>query len=178
MNLPTQRTLHKTLLATLLAGLAFGALSQPAPGNTANSPSSAAAPAPTTTVGAPLGPRTRMQQHVQQRLARLKAQLKLTADQEGAWSTYTQAMTPPPHPGDPKGHEELAQLSTPERLDRMKQMRQQHEAFWDQRDQATRTFYSALSDEQKKIFDRETLPHGRMEHRGPMNQGGEPGAPR
>ena len=117
---------RRTLLASLLAGLAFGAMAQSAPGsaNPAPTPTSASAPAPG--AGPHAGQRDRMQQHAQKRLAHLKAQLKLSADQEGAWTAYTQAMTPPPHPEGHKGHDDFAQLSTPERLDRMKQMRQQH----------------------------------------------------
>ena len=90
-----------------------------------------------------------------QRAAALKARLKLSAEQEGAWNTYIAAMKPPAQPLLPS-RAEIAKLSTPERLDRMRELRKQREAEFDQRDAATRTFYGTLSAEQKKIFDDNT----------------------
>jgi periplasmic protein CpxP/Spy len=142
------------LTAAMIATAALGAYAQ------------TAAPAqepPHTGMHAPM--RESMQQHRAQRLASLKAQLKLSAEQEGAWNNYAQAMSPPKAMGKEMNHEEFARLTTPERLDRMKQMRQDHAATWEQRDQTTRALYSALTVEQKKIFDRETLPHGHGHHR-------------
>jgi Spy/CpxP family protein refolding chaperone len=58
---------------------------------------------------------------------------------------------------------ELAKLTTPERIDKMKALRTQHmtdmNAAMDKRDQATKTLYAALSPEQQKVFDSE---HARM----------------
>jgi hypothetical protein len=96
----------------------------------------------------------KMQAMMEKRMTELKALLKITAAQEGAWTTFTAAMKPPadmmaarPDPA------EMAKLSTPERLDKMKSMRAQHMAAMDKREEAIKTFYAALTVEQKKTFD-------------------------
>ncbi len=105
----------------------------------------------------------RMQEHMAQRAAELKAQLKLSPEQEGAWNAYAGAMKPatPPAAAQRADH---AKLSTPERLDRMREMRRLRDAEFDKRDAATRSFYAGLNAEQKKIFDDNTgrrHPEGR-----------------
>lgn len=144
---------HKSLLVLcLLAGIA--GLSQ-------------AQPTSSVTPGAGDGMPLRMQAHMKQRAADLQAKLKLSPEQEAAWASYTAAMKPPVQAQRPD-RAELDKLSTPERLDKMRALRQQHEAAMDQREQATRTFYAALTPEQKKTFDANTL-HPYM-HRGPTRQ--------
>jgi len=106
----------------------------------------------------------------------LKAQLKLTPEQEPAWTSFLAAMKPdtkamPQHPA----REELDKLSTPERIDKMRALRdQQHQAMqtaMDKRDQATKTFYATLNAEQKKVFDQQHARMGQHE-RGPRGSGG------
>ena len=113
----------------------------------------------------------RMQAWVDKRNAELKAQLKLTAAQNGAWTTYTAAMKPPADLMAKRAaeHIELDKLSTPERIDKMKALRTQHmgdmNAAMDQRGEATKAFYATLTPEQQKVFDANTLrrhgAHGR-----------------
>ncbi len=89
------------------------------------------------------------------RMAELKAQLQLTPAQEGAWNQFAEAMRPAgamPRPD----HEALMKLPTPERIDQMRALRQQHMAQMDQRAEATKAFYNALTPEQKKRFDDQT----------------------
>lgn len=113
----------------------------------------------------------RMQARMEKRQAVLKAMLKLTPAQEGAWTAFTAAVKPPAgmmakHP-DPV---EMAKLTTPERIDKMKALRTQHmtemNAVADKREEATKTFYAALTPEQQKVFDtasaRHFGPRGRM----------------
>lgn len=105
----------------------------------------------------------RMQQHMAQRAAELKAQLKLSPEQEGSWNAYVSAMKPPAPPAGVQ-RADHAKLSTPERLDRMREMRRQRDAEFDKRDAATRSFYAGLNAEQKKVFDDNTgrrHPEGR-----------------
>lgn len=97
----------------------------------------------------------RMKAHMAQRAAELKADLQLTPEQESGWNAYLAAMKPAAAPARPK-REDIAKLSTPERLDKMREMRQQREAAFDQRDAATRSFYAGLSAEQQKTFDART----------------------
>jgi hypothetical protein len=65
----------------------------------------------------------------------------------------------------------LEKLSTPERLDKMKQLHSEHQKamqpYLDQRDEAIKAFYAILDPAQKAIFDAETarlLRHGHMPH--------------
>jgi Spy/CpxP family protein refolding chaperone len=62
---------------------------------------------------------------------------------------------------------EMDKLTTPERLDKMRAMHKERmaemEASMDKRAEATKTFYAALSAEQKKTFDSE---HAKMGMRG------------
>ena len=86
------------------------------------------------------------------RLAALKSELKLTAAQEPAWTAYTTALQPGERPArlDRQGME---QLTTPERIDRMRALRAQHAAEADRRGEATKAFYATLTPEQQKTFD-------------------------
>lgn len=109
----------------------------------------------------------RMQQAMAQRQADLKAKLKLTPAQEGAWSAYTASMQPPADMAtrmDPetrrKLHEEMAALSTPQRIDRMNAMKAQRDAEMAKRHDATKTFYAALTPEQQKVFDANAMGRG------------------
>ena len=144
---------HKPLLVfSLLAGITCLSQAQPAPGTGPGA-------------GDSLPPR--MQAHMQQRAADLKAKLKLSPEQDAAWAGYVAAMRPPAQAQRPD-RAELDKLSTPERLDKMHALRQQHEAAMDQREKATRAFYAALTPEQKKTIDANTLhPYVR---RGPSRQ--------
>lgn len=112
----------------------------------------------------------------------LKAQLKLTPEQEPAWNAFVAAMKP-----DTKGmaqhpaREELEKLSTPERIDKMRALRtQQHAdmmAAMDKRDQATKTFYNTLSADQKKTFDSQHARMGGHDRHTPGNSEGKGPSP-
>ena len=115
-------------------------------------------------------------EHMKQRMEKLKTDLKLTAAQEGAWTSYTEAMKPGERParGD---RDAFAKLTTPERIDKMREMRAKHNAEMDRRAEATKAFYAQLNADQKKTFDSATL---RM-HQGPGKNHGphqrHPGQP-
>jgi protein CpxP len=110
------------------------------------------------------------------RMAELKAKLQIAADQEGAWTTFTTAMKPPTHMDHQRpDRAELAKLTTPERIDKMRAMRTQHmaerTAGMEKREEATKALYAALNADQKKVFDAE---HARMErHHGGHHGGGK-----
>jgi len=99
--------------------------------------------------------RARMQERMAQRLGELKAKLAVTPAQEGAWNAWTSALKPTPHQRPDRA--EIAALTTPERIDRMRAMRAQRNADMDKRMDATKTFYAQLNAEQKKTFDAESL---------------------
>ena len=108
----------------------------------------------------------RMQARFAKYAAVLKAKLKLSAAQEGAWTTFTAALKPSADRlAKRPDFTEIAKLPTPERIDKMKALRSQHvndmNAAMDQRGEATKAFYAVLTPEQQKVFDAGTLrPHG------------------
>jgi periplasmic protein CpxP/Spy len=108
----------------------------------------------------------RMQARMDKHVAELKARLKLTPAQEGAWTAFVAAHKPPADMMTMRDERmALEKLSTPERLDRMKAMRTKHVAAMEQREAATRVFYAALTPEQQKVFDANAMPHhGRDRH--------------
>jgi protein CpxP len=93
----------------------------------------------------------RMQERMAKRMAMLKQKLNITLAQEGAWNTFTAALKPTLMQRPSRA--EFDKLSTPERIDRMRAMRTARTAEADKRGEATKTFYTALSAEQKKAFD-------------------------
>ena len=102
-------------------------------------------------------------EHMKQRMEKLKTDLKLTAAQEPAWTSFTTAMQPGERPAR-LDHNGMEKLTTPERIDRMRAMRAQHAAEADRRGEATKTFYATLTPEQQKTFDAQA-------HRGPRMGG-------
>jgi len=107
----------------------------------------------------------KMEARMAQRSTELKAKLKITPDQEGAWNTFTTAIKPTDKRMEQRpDRAEMAKLSTPERLDKMRALRNQQlaemSAHMDKRDEATKTFYATLSAEQKKVFDSAYAPTG------------------
>lgn len=109
-----------------------------------------------------------MQAMMAKRQADMKAKLKISPVQESAWTAFTSAMQPPAGRmgwyQSPEQRAELAKLTTPERIDKMRALRAQRSnemtAIVDKRDDATKTFYAALSPEQKATFDAEHAKRG------------------
>lgn len=113
--------------------------------------------------------------------AQLKKDLKITAEQETAWKQFTDATAPKP-PAEPPmmARQDWAQLTTPERLEKMQAMRADRQKVMDQHVAAVKAFYAVLSPEQQKVFDSHGPglgPDGQMgprgQHRGDrQHQGG------
>jgi len=139
--------------AAVMAAMALPVLAQPAP------PMPAAADASAQQARKPGDWQERRQAHMAQRANTLKAQLKLTPEQEPAWTAFMAVMQPAERPArlDRLDRKEMEKLTTPERIDRMRAMRVQHTAEADRRGEAIKTFYAALTPEQKKIFDAQAL---------------------
>ena len=53
--------------------------------------------------------------------------------------------------------DEIAKLTTPQRIEQMRAQRAQRQSLMDKRADATNAFYAALSADQKKVFDAETV---------------------
>lgn len=104
-----------------------------------------------------------MREHREKRLHDL---LQIKPDQDAAFHAYIAAITPPPRDGKPGGwghHGEGAMpMTTPERLDRMAARMAERQARFQQMAAATKTFYAALTPDQRRAFD--AMPM--MEHGG------------
>ncbi len=124
------------------------------------------------------GPRAeKMQQRMverhTQRQTDLKAKLKLAAEQESAWNAFVKATERPMM--DPKNRPnpaEMAKLTTPERIEKMQTLKAQRDTHMNQMADATKTFYSSLTAEQKKVFDDETAKDRGGRHGGGKHHGG------
>lgn len=160
-------SLRSTLLALAVGATSFAAVAQ------TSAPQAPAAPGASAQASGPQGDRhERMHARVGRHLDGLKTRLQLNASQESAWSQFRTALQARPthaaHATHTAQRQELMGLSTPERLDRMKTLRAQHQAemnaFMDQRSEATKTFYATLSTEQKKVFDAESARFMQARH--------------
>ena len=118
--------------------------------------------------------RERWQQHRAERMAAFKAQLQLTPAQEQGWTDFTAALQPGQrHARLGREGEGMDQLTTPERIDRMRALRVQRAAEADRRGEAVKTFYATLSAQQQATFDarmhqqvqQRQQMHGRMSDR-------------
>ena len=104
----------------------------------------------------------KMQSLMDKRHAALKVQLKLTAAQEPAWTAFVEAHKPTPSMVSMMAAmPDMAKLTTPERIDKMKELRAQHlgemTAAMDKRGEATKAFYAVLTPDQKKVFDTQAM---------------------
>ncbi len=165
----TLTTLHTRLKPVLLAGLlaagATSAFAQSAPPAAAGTTQAQAQTAPQAHRGMRHDQRdpAKMQAFMAKRQAELKAKLKIEPAQEGAWTAFTQAVTPSADAFKRRQEmrAEMQKLSTPERIDRMRTLRTERQAHMDKTGDAVKTFYSALNAEQKKTFDSQPLMQGR-----------------
>jgi hypothetical protein len=155
------KTLHRQLLtAGLLAALGIGAIAQTQT-QTQTAPAAPAGAAPQAQERGRHDParmeqfRAQRQERMAKRLTELKGKLQVTAAQEGAWTTWTTALKPAQFQRPDRA--ELERLTTPERIDRMRALRAQRNAEMDKRMDATKTFYAALTPDQKKVFDAEGM---------------------
>jgi hypothetical protein len=156
------KSLHRHLLAAgLIASIGIGAIAQtqPAPQHPGSAPHMMQGQR-----GAQDGARgerfrARAQERMAKRLGVLKAQLKITAAQEGAWTAWTTALQPSANRPQRMDREAMMRLTTPERIDRMKALRAARNAEMDRRLDATKTFYAALGAEQKAVFDAVGMKH-------------------
>lgn len=103
----------------------------------------------------------KMKERMAKHQAELHDKLKITAAQEPAWKTFTDAMNPGAMPARPD-HKEMEKLTTPERMEKGLEKMKEHLAKMQTRLTALKTFYAVLTPEQQKIFDES---HRRMASR-------------
>lgn len=106
----------------------------------------------------------RMAERMNRHLADLKQKLQLNAGQESAWASFTAALQPTAK-GPRPDREAIARMSTPDRIDHLRSMRERRNAEMDRRFDATKAFYAQLGAEQQKTFDSETARLFQRGHR-------------
>lgn len=171
-------SLNSLVLAGLMATVGASAMAQ-APAAPTAAPAAATAGKPAGHHGDRMARHdpAKMQAWIAKRQADLKAKLKITPAQEGAWTSYTASMQPPVRGARPTPEQraEFDKLTTPQRIDKMKELRTQRmaemNAAMDKRGEATKTFYAALTPEQQATFDTEHKKRGRH-HGGHRGHGG------
>jgi Spy/CpxP family protein refolding chaperone len=103
-------------------------------------------------------------------LAALKQKLDLQPAQEAAWNQFVGAakvgdgQRPERRALRQELRQEIQQLKTPERLDRMQAMAQQRQAKMQARGEAVKKFYAQLTPEQQNVFDAARPSKGRHGH--------------
>jgi hypothetical protein len=118
--------------------------------------------------------RQQMQQRHTQRhaahLEQLKTELRLTAEQEAAWSAFVARTEPTPRA---KTAMDWSAMTTPQRLDALQAQQAEHSAQMNRRIDATRSFYAQLSPEQQKTFDAQRHGFHRAGLKGQHRHGGQ-----
>ena len=117
------------------------------------------------------GPRMDPAERAKARAQHLRDVLQLTPAQEPALTGFLDAMKPPEGMRERMREQrgEMMRLTTPERLDRMRDRMQRRAAEFDRRAMAIKRFYAQLSPSQQKAFDAMGPLHGRM---GGLRHGG------
>ncbi|NNG23975.1 Spy/CpxP family protein refolding chaperone [Telluria aromaticivorans] len=116
-------------------------------------------------------------EHRAARQAKLHEALKLTPAQQPVWQAFVASMTPPQQ-GDRAAQrltkeqrlEEKQRLTAPQRLERRIAMQKQRTARMEARLSALNSLYSALTPEQRKVFDEQ-----KQGRRGGRHHGGDGG---
>lgn len=94
-------------------------------------------------------------------LAELHDKLKLSAAQEPAWKTFTNAITPGAMPAHPD-RAAMEKMTAPERMEKMLALSKERQVKMESHLAALKTFYAQLTAEQKKIVD---ASHAHMHER-------------
>lgn len=116
----------------------------------------------------------------QKHLETLKASLQIQSSQESAWLAFNAAMTQSHKRMNASTNSNMSankttsldQLTTPERIDKMMQIKSERHAEMSKRIDAIKTFYAALTPAQQKEFDKHSqkfMKGGAMERRGKMH---------
>ena len=172
----TRTPMYVAIAATLLAWGGLNAIAAPAADASADATQ---APAVQQRMHGKHMSQEQWQQRRAQRAEQLKQKLQLTDTQLSAWDAFQKAMQPQQQAHARLDRAELQKLTTPERIDRMRTLREQRAAAADQRGAAVKSFYATLTPEQQKVFDAQGMHQRRergMHGHGGMHQGSR-GAP-
>lgn len=115
------------------------------------------------------------------RLEKLHTDLKLTADQEAGWKTWSAPMQQRAASMKERrpDFEAMAKLPAPERMEKMLERMKEHQKEMEVGIASTRSFYATLTPEQRQVFDRfkpfGEHARGKGGEGGRGGKGGEPG---
>lgn len=109
----------------------------------------------------------RMQERMDKRRSMFHDQLKITAEQEGAWKTFVDATSHNMQMmmGERADHKAGEMMSAPAMMEKQIERSKEHLATMQKHLDALKTFYAVLTPEQQKTFDH---IHQRMHHRAKM----------
>lgn len=111
----------------------------------------------------------KFKERMEKRQAELHDKLKLTANQEAAWKTFTTSMAPAER-GQRPDRAEMEKLTAPERMEKMLERSKQRQDAMATRLTAVKKFYAQLTPEQQKVFNDEFAKPQRFGHRGHRGQ--------
>ncbi|MFA7293335.1 MAG: Spy/CpxP family protein refolding chaperone [Rhodocyclaceae bacterium] len=96
------------------------------------------------------------EKYVGSRLKKLHTDLKLTADQEAGWKTWSAPMQQRAASMKERRPDfsEMSKLPAPERMEKMLERMKEHQKEMEVGVAATRSFYATLTPEQRQVFDR------------------------
>ncbi len=94
--------------------------------------------------------------NAQNQIAQLKNVLKINAGQEAAWNGFVAAYTQNFNPSRNPSAAEFNNMKTPQRIEFLKSLRAEENAFLNKRYDASLGLYNKLDDAQKKMFDEMT----------------------
>ena len=144
---------QRSLTATAAAATVFAALALPV---WAQAPAANVTPA-ARTAAAP------HDHDKAEQVQKLQTALQLTEAQQSDWTSYREALKPALR-AKPMDRKSFAKLTTPERIDHMRELRTERNAQAERRAEATKAFYATLTPAQQKTFDAQTLQYGARHH--------------
>ena len=110
-----------------------------------------------------------------QHAAKLRAELKLTPQQEPAFAAFIAAGKPVQRPQARAEHEKLAALPAPQRLQQHIERQKQRTARMEARLAALNNLYAVLTPEQKQVLDSKAMRFGGRHHGHRGGHGGQQG---
>ena len=173
MKLNTTKALIATVLATAFASVSVTAIAQ-------NSTHPVAPQVQPDARATPMDParmaerqqamQARMSERHTRHMERLKAELKLSPEQEAAWKAFVVRTEPQPFKAPAQ---DWSKMTTPQRLDAQQALHAERSAEMAKRIEATKSFYAQLTPEQQKTFDAQSRGYQRAGMKGEHRHGGK-----
>lgn len=165
----TSKTLIAAVLATALASVSVSAIAQSGTPPLKPQPK-AAATDPARMAERQQAMQARMSERHARHMERLKAELKLSPEQEAAWKAFVVRTEPQPFKAPAQ---DWSKMTTPQRLDAQQALHAERSAEMAQRIEATKSFYAQLTPEQQKIFDAQSRGYQRAAMKDGHSHGGK-----